>query len=519
MKKFILIAILLFMITSISQAQNQVVDTHPGIRISAIDYQSGNQVFVSNDQAILFKNAFIDMVSGTRTGRSLLQRSGGDDRRVIITQADPQANGNAFQMDLQRISGGQTSTIFTFIYNVDQNALYYYDPGVQKFVPETINGRNINNLNDCNRYGNFNMQNTGAVYTNPVDVNVSVALAPPPLPDYEQPQCPADGYLWQPGYWAYSRDNSGYYWVPGVWIAPPSRGVLWTPPYWGFEGSLYVFHAGYWGHSVGFYGGINYGYGYQGTGFIGGEWHGTSYRYNTAVVRVNVVNVHNTYINKTVINNVTVVNHNSFNGPGGVNARPSDNERRAMQEKHVNATPEQIKNQWAARNNKGQFVPAGRGGKPANLALVKAPVNVPVPNRKPGGNPGGTGGNPQSPNGQPNGASGNRGTKPGASGTAGTRQGVQANPGTRPGTPAIAKPNPQGTVAQKPGNPGTAAANPNPKGTAGKKYQPKGTIGQKPLPQGNTPVKIAPKGNIPVKPVPRGNHGKKTDTSKRVKSN
>ena len=25
--------------------------------------------------------------------------------------------------------------------------------------------------------------------------------APPPLPDYDQPQAPGDGYLWTPGYW------------------------------------------------------------------------------------------------------------------------------------------------------------------------------------------------------------------------------------------------------------------------------------------------------------------------------
>ena len=28
---------------------------------------------------------------------------------------------------------------------------------------------------------------------------------PPPLPDYEQPQAPGDGYLWTPGYWAWGR--------------------------------------------------------------------------------------------------------------------------------------------------------------------------------------------------------------------------------------------------------------------------------------------------------------------------
>ena len=93
-------------------------------------------------------------------------------------------------------------------------------------------------------------------------ISISVQIAPPELPVYVQPACPTDGYMWQPGYWAYSPYRNDYYWVPGSWIAPPAPGVLWTPPYWGYEGSRYVFHVGYWGDHVGFYGGINYGYGY-----------------------------------------------------------------------------------------------------------------------------------------------------------------------------------------------------------------------------------------------------------------
>src|SRR5476649_31555 len=119
-----------------------------------------------------------------------------------------------------------------------------------------------------------------------VSIGISVQIAPPELPVYVQPACPEDGYLWQPGYWAYD-DNDGYYWVPGVWVAPPDPGLLWTPCYWGFEGGAYGFHMGYWGASVGFYGGINYGYGYGGYGFGGGRWDGGRFQYNTAVVNVN----------------------------------------------------------------------------------------------------------------------------------------------------------------------------------------------------------------------------------------
>lgn len=31
-------------------------------------------------------------------------------------------------------------------------------------------------------------------------VRVSITIAPPALPVYEQPLCPGEGYLWVPGY-------------------------------------------------------------------------------------------------------------------------------------------------------------------------------------------------------------------------------------------------------------------------------------------------------------------------------
>src|SRR5208282_1920353 len=61
---------------------------------------------------------------------------------------------------------------------------------------------------------------------------VSITIAPPFLPIYAQPEIPAPGYIWTPGYWAYGPD--GYYWVPGTWILPPAIGLLWTPGYSGW---------------------------------------------------------------------------------------------------------------------------------------------------------------------------------------------------------------------------------------------------------------------------------------------
>jgi len=84
-------------------------------------------------------------------------------------------------------------------------------------------------------------------------VGVSVNIAPPALPVYVQPPCPAPGYIWMPGYWAWDDD---YYWVPGTWVMAPAVGVLWTPGYWGWSEGAYLWHAGYWGPHVGFYGGM-----------------------------------------------------------------------------------------------------------------------------------------------------------------------------------------------------------------------------------------------------------------------
>jgi hypothetical protein len=202
-----------------------------------------------------------------------------------------------------------------------------------------------------------------------VSIGVSVRIAPPALPTYTQPPCPVDGYLWTPGYWAYDEDG-GYYWVPGVWVAPPRSGYLWTPGYWGYDGAIYVYHEGYWGRHIGFYGGVNYGGGYIGTGYVGGRWSGNSFHYNTAVVNVNTTVVHNTYVNKTVINNVTVNNHTSFNGPGGVAVKPRPEEQAAEREQHVQPTNEQLSHRQVAGKDRSQFASVNNG-RPATAAMNK----------------------------------------------------------------------------------------------------------------------------------------------------
>jgi hypothetical protein len=115
---------------------------------------------------------------------------------------------------------------------------------------------------------------------------------------------------------------------------PPQVGLLWTPGYWGWGGGAFLFHAGYWGPHVGFYGGVHYGGGYTGEGFEGGRWEHDHFRYNTAVNNINTTIIHNTY-NQTVINNITV-NKVSYNGgAGGIAAAPSHQDQLAARERHA----------------------------------------------------------------------------------------------------------------------------------------------------------------------------------------
>ena len=161
-------------------------------------------------------------------------------------------------------------------------------------------------------------------------IGVVITIAPPPLPVYEQPFCPGDGYIWTPGYWAYGDDFDDYYWVPGTWVLAPEVGFLWTPGYWGWGGDRFVFYEGYWGPQIGFYGGVNYGFGYFGDGYEGGRWDNGHFFYNRSVTNVNVTEIHNVY-NTTVINNTTVTRVSYNGGNGGISARPTPQQEAAAQ--------------------------------------------------------------------------------------------------------------------------------------------------------------------------------------------
>jgi hypothetical protein len=190
-------------------------------------------------------------------------------------------------------------------------------------------------------------------------VGVSVNIAPPELPMYDQPLCPGEGYIWTPGYWGWGDD---YYWVPGTWVMPPEIGFLWTPAYWGWGGNGFLFYDGYWGTSIGFYGGINYGYGYWGHGYNGGRWDHGHFDYNTTMNNVSGRGFHNTY-NERV--NEAGGNRVSFNGgKGGIDARPSAEEDAATRGSHTGPVAAQTQHAEAARNDPEQRFSANHGEPP-----------------------------------------------------------------------------------------------------------------------------------------------------------
>jgi len=181
-------------------------------------------------------------------------------------------------------------------------------------------------------------------------VAFSITFGPPALPVYEQPPCPAEGYLWVPGYWAFDYDYDDYYWVPGTWVLAPEPGLFWTPGYWAWSSDRFFFHEGYWGPEVGFYGGIDYGFGYFGTGYVGGRWDRGHFFYNRAVTNVNVTVIRNVYV--TNVNNVTV-NRVSYNGGnGGITVRPTPQQEAVERQRHIPRVEAQNQQMQAARANR-----------------------------------------------------------------------------------------------------------------------------------------------------------------------
>jgi hypothetical protein len=193
------------------------------------------------------------------------------------------------------------------------------------------------------------------------------ASPPPELPVYDQPPIPAPGYVWTPGYWAVGPN--GYYWVPGTWVEPPAVGLLWTPGYWGWRDGIYVWNAGYWGPHIGFYGGLNYGFGYSGVGYEGGRWENGAFVYNRTVNNFGSVRITNVY-EKTVAVDPGIARVSFNGGSGGTTVRPTPEQEAAAHEQHVAAIPTQLQHERMASTNKFLLASENRG-QPAIAATAK----------------------------------------------------------------------------------------------------------------------------------------------------
>ncbi|HWB31812.1 MAG TPA: hypothetical protein VG714_01435 [Acidobacteriaceae bacterium] len=194
---------------------------------------------------------------------------------------------------------------------------------------------------------------------------------PPPLPQYDQPPAPYPNYIWTPGYWAWGP--YGYTWVPGYWVAPPYVGALWTPGYWGFWNGAYRFHHGYWARHIGFYGGINYGFGYFGFGYDGGYWNGSNFYYNTAVTRVNRSTVRYVYVHNDGRRDQGPGRVSFNGGRGGVQVRPRAAEVTAMRGQRIGPMQTQVQVRDEASRNRQQSFSANHG-RPA-MAVAAQPLS------------------------------------------------------------------------------------------------------------------------------------------------
>jgi hypothetical protein len=196
----------------------------------------------------------------------------------------------------------------------------------------------------------------------------TVRFGPPPLPLYDQPQIPGDGYIWSPGYWSFDQDYDDYYWVPGTWVQPPEQGLLWTPGYWGWNGDGYAYNEGYWAPQVGWYGGVNYGYGYNGEGYEGGRWENGRFYYNRSCNNINPSVVRYVYVQPVREDRD---NRISFNGgQGGIQARPRPEDERAEHARRIPPVQAQREQVQTARTNPELRASKNRG-KPPVAATAK----------------------------------------------------------------------------------------------------------------------------------------------------
>jgi hypothetical protein len=157
-------------------------------------------------------------------------------------------------------------------------------------------------------------------------------------------------------------------------VPAPEYGLYWTPGYWAWDDGNYVWYQGYWASEVGYYGGIDYGYGYYGNGYVGGSWHGRQFAYNTAVTNVNRHAIHSLYSSRAGV--ASTWRRVSYNGGrGGVNARPTRSQLAVQHMHRIGPTSVQLRHEHVAMATRANFASVNHGR--PKIAAVARPMTAP----------------------------------------------------------------------------------------------------------------------------------------------
>jgi len=156
-------------------------------------------------------------------------------------------------------------------------------------------------------------------------------------------------------------------------VPAPQTGYLWTPGYWSFNNGGFGWNAGFWAAAVGFYGGINYGSGYYGHGYVGGQWADDTFRYNTAVTRVDTTNITNVYVDRAVVVENQGPSVSYHGGPHGVQANPSPQELQVVHAPHLPPTAIQVQHVQAAAQDRRLLATVNHNAPP--ITAVAKPLS------------------------------------------------------------------------------------------------------------------------------------------------
>jgi hypothetical protein len=124
---------------------------------------------------------------------------------------------------------------------------------------------------------------------------------------------------------------------------------------------------------VGFYGGIDYGFGYSGDGYEGGRWDNGHFFYNRAVNNVDVARNHNVYDTPISNRNESRVSFNG--GNGGIEARATSQQEAVSRQRHVPPVAAQTEHAQTARANPELRASSNHGKPPVESTTRPNAVN------------------------------------------------------------------------------------------------------------------------------------------------